>query len=120
MWQYANTYLDSALSFTNQAWAHCGAIVSGNTRDCLYDLITAVYALRNASRYIIYDSYNPIGAPLLYWAIYYSVNYRTMCDGWAADSFYGRSPTIAYIDRMRQLIWNEPFNVIWAAKPEVG
>ncbi|GAH43734.1 unnamed protein product, partial [marine sediment metagenome] len=39
-------------------------------------------------------------------------------EAWIKDDFEGRGVTIATIDRMRQLIWNEPFNVQWAAKPE--
>ena len=50
----------------------------------------------------------------------YGLTYIDICNAWAADSFRGRAETIAYIDRMRQLIWNEPFNVIWAARPEGG
>lgn len=50
----------------------------------------------------------------------FPLSYVDICNAWAKNSFRGRAETIAYIDRMRQLIWNEPFNVIWAARPEGG
>ncbi len=46
------------------------------------------------------------------------LTWKTICEAWAKDDFEGRFHTIAFIDRMRQIIWDEPFNVIWAAKPE--
>lgn len=48
----------------------------------------------------------------------YELTYQKICEAWGKDDFEGRSVTIAFIDRMRQLIWNEPFSAIWAAKPE--
>jgi len=49
-----------------------------------------------------------------------AMTYVDICNAWAKDSFRGRAETIAYIDRMRQLVWDEPFNVIWASRPEGG
>lgn len=46
------------------------------------------------------------------------ITWRTICEAWAANDFEGRAVTIAFIDRMRELIWDEPFSVVWAAKPE--
>lgn len=46
------------------------------------------------------------------------VTYQAICEAWGKDDFEGRVATIAFIDRMRQLIWNEPYQVMWAAKPE--
>jgi len=46
------------------------------------------------------------------------VTWKSICEAWGTDDFEGASVTIAFIDRMRQLIWNEPFKVLWAAKPE--
>ncbi len=41
-----------------------------------------------------------------------------IAEAWIKDDFAGRAITIAVIDRMRQILWDEPFNVIWAARPE--
>lgn len=46
------------------------------------------------------------------------VTYKAICEAWGKDDFEGRAVTIAFIDRMRQLIWGEPYFVAWAAKPE--
>ncbi|GAI88672.1 unnamed protein product, partial [marine sediment metagenome] len=46
------------------------------------------------------------------------LTWKTICEAWAKNDFEGRAVTIAFIDRMRQLIWDEPFFVAWAAKPE--
>lgn len=46
------------------------------------------------------------------------VTYKSICEAWGKDDFEGRVATIAFIDRMRQLLWNEPYQVLWAAKPE--
>jgi len=46
------------------------------------------------------------------------VTWRAICEAWIKDDFAGRMPTIAVIDRMRQILWDEPFRVLWAARPE--
>lgn len=48
----------------------------------------------------------------------YELTAEKICEAWAADNFQARALTIAFIDRMRQLIWDEPFFVAWAARPE--
>lgn len=45
------------------------------------------------------------------------ITWRAICEAWAKDDFEGRAWTIALIDRMRQLLWDEPFDVVWAARP---
>lgn len=46
------------------------------------------------------------------------ITWRSICEAWAANDFEGRMVTIAFIDRMRQLLWNEPYSAQWAARPE--
>lgn len=48
----------------------------------------------------------------------YELTWQKIIAAWAADNFEGRFWTIAFIDRMRQIIWDEPFYIAWAAKPE--
>ena len=50
----------------------------------------------------------------------YELTATKICEAWAANQFQDRALTIAFIDRMRQLIWDEPFYVAWAARPEKG
>lgn len=42
-----------------------------------------------------------------------------ICEAWAKDEFKERALTIAFIDRMRQLIWDEPFSIAWASRPTI-
>jgi len=53
-----------------------------------------------------------------YWPEIEELTATTICEAWAKNGFEDRALTIAFIDRMRQLIWNEPFSVVWAARPE--
>jgi len=46
------------------------------------------------------------------------LTWKTIVEAWIKNDFEGRVVTIATIDRMRQILWNEPFNVVWAARPE--
>jgi len=48
------------------------------------------------------------------------VTWKAIVEAWIKDDFAGRAPTIAVIDRMRQILWNEPFKATWAARPETG
>ena len=48
----------------------------------------------------------------------YELTWLKIAEAWIADDFAGRAPTIAVIDRMRQILWDEPFKVTWAARPE--
>lgn len=48
----------------------------------------------------------------------YELTATKICEAWAKNGFEDRDLTIAFIDRMRQLIWDEPFKVTWAARPE--
>jgi len=49
---------------------------------------------------------------------YCGVSAKSICEAWAKDNFKDRALTIAFIDRQRELLWNEPFNIQWAARPE--
>lgn len=49
----------------------------------------------------------------------YILTATKICEAWAKDEFHDRALTIAFIDRMRQLIWDEPFYVAWAARPKI-
>lgn len=50
----------------------------------------------------------------------YELTWQAIVEAWTKDDFAGRAYTIATIDRMRQILWDEPFDVRWAARPEVG
>lgn len=48
-----------------------------------------------------------------------AVTWEAIVEAWISNDFEGRAPTIAVIDRMRQILWDEPFSVRWAARPEI-
>lgn len=56
---------------------------------------------------------------LPYYLRHYTLwDYRSINESWFENNFRGAGPTIAFIDRMRQLLWDEPYFVAWAAIPE--
>ncbi len=93
------------------------------------DILSALTDLVGAIKYgsFAYDNFYPYGA------LFYFLNpenenpcigapeltAEAICEAWAKDDFKGRAWTIAFIDRMRQMIWDEPFDVTWAAKPKI-
>lgn len=77
------------------------------------EYLTNVYAPDYRQSYFyesIYWSNKDPDVPDLTW--------KAIVEAWVADDFAGRAWTIATIDRMRQILWDEPFNVQWAARPE--
>jgi len=46
------------------------------------------------------------------------ITWKSICEAWVKNDFEGRFWTIGIIDRMRQIMWDEPFDLTWAAKPE--
>ncbi|GAI67287.1 unnamed protein product [marine sediment metagenome] len=42
-------------------------------------------------------------------------HWKIICEAWAENEWEGMKWTIACIDRMRQLMWDEPFDIQWAA-----
>lgn len=46
------------------------------------------------------------------------ITWKSICEAWVKNDFEGRFWTIGIIDRMRQILWNEPFDLTWAARPE--
>lgn len=46
------------------------------------------------------------------------VTWQSIIEAWIKDDFEGRAWTIGVIDRMRQIVWDEPFDLTWAARPE--
>lgn len=103
-------------------WVMTNFWLQTNVAACLGDLRSAVEATNKGirwflSRHIIYDYYYTIP----YWMAHFGggeVTWKTIAEAWSADDFEGRFWTIALIDRMRQLLWNEPFNIVWASRPE--
>lgn len=106
----------SISAYNLQAHGGIGYVVF-SLKGVLYDLIESM-------QYFVYGYSNPFN--YMYWwyahkALYdkeVDITWKAICEAWIKDDFEGRAVTIATIDRMRQLIWDEPFRVQWAARPE--
>ncbi len=46
------------------------------------------------------------------------ITWQAITEAWIKDDFEGRAVTIALIDRMRQILWDEPFYAVFAGHPE--
>jgi len=135
---YANyvlaLYSDYALSsFTltdaetdlNSAWIYWG---QPNDHECLRRVMMSVAHIIDAANWILsideagFHKNNLYYTQVLNWEFsieeFPEVTYKSIAEAWFANDFEGRAVTIACIDRMRQLIWDEPFDVVWAARPE--
>lgn len=116
-WSFLNT------QFASAEWdCSCGGTSIGALCWAIDCLSIAMRHLTDCTETRWYKSH-------LYEAIYYAgqageappeyeLTWRKICEALAKDDFEGRYWTIAIIDHMRTLIWNKPFNIIWASKPE--
>ena len=81
----------------------------------------AILQLQSAQYYLI--AYNPFIDPA-YSLLWYlencvgGVTWQSIIEAWGADDFEGRKWTIAFIDHMRKLLWDEPFDITFAARPQ--
>lgn len=103
--------------FQSQAYIHWEA---GQALDAIYDITQSLASYGAAISWVFYNNDNPLDtSDLLYYIhTFGTVNYKSICEAWGRNDFEGRAVTIAFIDRMRQLLWNEPFSAMWAARPE--
>ena len=90
--------------------------------EAIGSLITATRALAFAvSGYVIYDDFFDPPYALAYYLknhVESEITWKAICEAWVKDDFEGRFWTIGIIDRMRQIMWDEPFDLTWAARPE--
>lgn len=112
---------DAAKSYAN----------AGNYKWGIRYNVYAIKALATALDEIVQGQYNEPDNSSFYESFYwasqeggeaeeYELTAIKICEAWAKDGFEERALTIGFIDRMRQLIWDEPFFVKWAARPESG
>lgn len=88
-------------------------------RQILYALDYTVFALDYLIwKYAEYD-YGVVPYFLQHFTGEDAVTWKVICEAWVKNDFEGRAWTIAIIDRMRQILWDEPFDIKWAEKPEV-
>lgn len=119
-------YMDKALDYASDArdYADAGNYKMGIKYNS-YAVGVALTAFDTIIQLYSFDIEWSQFGECLYWAAQeggaadpYELTATKICEAWAADQFEDRALTIAFIDRMRQLIWDEPFSIQWASKPE--
>lgn len=118
--------LEWAMTNAQQAYAECSDPVDKNHFGwATYAIECLVVAMRGLGDFAeeAYDQSHFYEA--LYWAAReptngdpYVLTWKKICEAWAVNDFEGRAVTIGFIDRMREMLWDEPFSAQWAARPE--
>lgn len=117
-YNYAEEYRGYAYNDFFDAYMH---MAFSQTDDAVDDLIAGCWYLVMVLNYLTSkNTYYDPPYMIPYFLTHYAggeITWRAICEAWAKDDFEGRAWTIALIDRMRQLLWDEPFNAVWAARP---
>lgn len=110
---------ERATIFENLPWIQ-EAITGGDALTACQRILWTLSPVHNAIRYLVdSEPANDPAYPLLYYLKHHSgVDWKSICEAWVKDDFEGKEWTIACIDHMRKLMWDEPFSVKWASKPE--
>ncbi|GAH59724.1 unnamed protein product [marine sediment metagenome] len=101
---------DWYLVATEESWRNN---VKGALRHCEGALSALIYGYRTSTGAYRVPYY------MRHCAGAYELTATKICEAWAVNNFEDRALTIAFIDRQRQILWNEPFDAIWAAKPKI-
>jgi len=132
-YDYLETRWSVARGFQEDAYDKCDTAMdyadAGNwkygIKFCAWAIKDTLSAFDNLLQNYSFNFDQAVYPECLYWASQeggdaeeYELTAKKICEAWAKNSFEGRALTIAFIDRMRQLIWDEPFYVKWAARPE--
>lgn len=119
-----DSHYSNARYHYNASWvSRENAVIQYLARDiwpCIYFLISTHTHQINAIKYLVYQSEDCLyNADIIHHLSEYTgVTWKSIAEAWVKDDFEGRVWTIGTIDRMRQILWNEPFNLKWAARPE--
>jgi len=119
-WWYSSYYTGRASGKITEAIDYCG---NGEWNE-------AVWALCYASEWLVDSLYRLARSygdypytPIPYFLEHFTtdaaaeITWKAICEAWAKNDFEGKEWTIACIDRMRQLMWDKPYYMLWAAKP---
>ena len=116
-------------------WADLNAVFADDEWDCscggtsIGALVWAIQCLcsafRNLSDCAETSPYHSHLYEAIYWAGQdgepppeYELTWRKICEALVANDFESKEWTIAIIDHMRKLMWDKPFKIMWASKPE--
>jgi len=107
---------DDLADMLDGGWLGSAAFVCRGIADCFTQIAYGFAGTTNSLRASLDDTLEYINDYVPWDAG--AVTWQGIAEAWFADDFEGRAVTIACIDRMRQLIWDEPFKVVWAAEIE--
>lgn len=110
--------IDDRTISTYDKTAHGGiGYVVVSLRTVLYDVIDALQWFVYGNSYST-DYYHWYRVHKGLYDMEPDITWQAIVEAWVKDDFAGRALTIATIDRMRQILWDEPFYAVWAARPE--
>lgn len=117
-------WLDGQAEHTVWSYSHYQEVAHEPWSGFILELRNTVYLLEDAVYYLIYHSATQPDYYNLYYILRFfdeqELSWRSICEALVANDFEGKYWTIAIIDRMRQLIWDKPFSIKWAANPTEG
>lgn len=111
------TYRDDAAAwFTDAVFDN----YKSNKTEAIAALIAGCRSLNNAVWYLnTYSGWPDYMYGVPHYLEYHSgISWKAICEAWVKDDFEGKEWTIACIDHMRKLMWDKPFKIVWASKPE--
>lgn len=112
-YHYENIY-----TWEQNAWDNWGA---GEDHAAMNWILMYMSSLRQFLHLFIYGSTTYKTHRLLPHAFHEflgAVDWKSICEAWVKNDFEGKEWTIACIDHMRKLMWDKPFTIKWASKPE--
>jgi len=119
---YENAYYSVTTSYI-YSWNAYTALWAGDLFSAVYFTLVTLGYVQSAAEYLCTRNY--LGDIEFFTVPYFLRKYvicgwKGIIEAWIKNDFEARTWTIATIDRMRQILWNEPFDVRWAARPELG
>ncbi len=94
--------------------------LAGDALAAIYNILWCINYLRMGLYDLIATDSNPSDNSVILYYIntFAGVSWQSIVQAWVANDFEARFWTIGVIDRMRQILWDEPFDLTWAARPE--
>lgn len=119
VWTYEQAQVEFLVYITDIGWIQ-ESINAGNALEALQRIVWSMGRIQNMFSHMIrYDTnYTPSAIIPYYMSTYGSVTWEAIIEAWVKDDFAGRTWTIGVIDKMRQLLWDEPFDLTFAARPQ--
>ncbi len=111
---YASTYWDDA---SPEFFLAESEYFGGNDHTALGHLIACTGLFMECVGYLLsgFDELDPKYDTPYFLRHYSLTTWKTIVEAWVKNDFEGRAWTIATIDQMRKILWDEPFDIQWSA-----